>query len=537
LITKFITEKSTRRIDMRDTKKILYPVLFLMICFLLGACELFPDDDDDNSSSGGNDPAITVTVSPSTASMAKGTTRQFSAQVTGTYYQNVTWSLEGDYAAGTTISGAGLLTVANNETARTITVKARYSNTASGTATVTVATEAEIPSKLMVTSPGKTGVELSWNTVNGASTYKVYRSNNGTDYSHLADSNSGSYRDTAIAEGSSYYYAVSAVVNGLETGRSGVSFSFAEDYFALPAFAGRRLVPLVVGQKHYYRFPVSSGESYTITWEDGSSQNSDYYIRCSAWQNDGTQIFNNANNGYTSPKVFTATMSGYVTVEVRNTHSVRLNYMAYCLRTNGENDTGIVPLPPASVSGLKVTPAPTQTAISLSWDSVPGAARYNIYRSPTQTGDPGLLGSSDSTSFTDTLVAQGASYYYTIAAENADGREGVWVQGAFGYAEPHYEISAYSGSYQLNLSPGGKHYYRLAVTQGQGYTITWQDGNNQNSDYYIRCSAWQNDGTQIFNNANNGYTSPKVFTATMSGYVTVEVRNTHSVSLDYQIYR
>jgi hypothetical protein len=90
----------------------------------------------------------------------------------------------------------------------------------------------------------------------------------------------------------------------------------------------------------------------------------------------------------------------------------------------------------------------------------------------------------------------------------------------------------------MSLSGGQKHYFRLPVTAGQGYTITWEDGNNQNANYYdVRCSAWQNDGTEIFSNANNGYTSPRVFTATATGFITVEVRNaSSSTAYDYKIY-
>jgi hypothetical protein len=64
----------------------------------------------------GGDPAVTsVSVSPGTASVAKGGEKQFTATVTGTNSpaQTVTWTVEGGgTGAGTTISAAGLLSVA-----------------------------------------------------------------------------------------------------------------------------------------------------------------------------------------------------------------------------------------------------------------------------------------------------------------------------------------------------------------------------------------------------------------------------------------
>ena len=95
--------------------------------------------------SGATPPTITgVTVTPATATVQQGNTRQFSASVTGTgdFSQAVTWTVEGAVSASTTISASGLLTVGADETAPTLTVRATASgdNTKSGVASVTVET-------------------------------------------------------------------------------------------------------------------------------------------------------------------------------------------------------------------------------------------------------------------------------------------------------------------------------------------------------------------------------------------------------------
>ena len=87
--------------------------------------------------------AITsVTVSPPAATVEAGQTQQFSASVSGTgeFSQEVTWSVSGGVSAGTSISADGLLTVAADETATSLTVTATASGGSSiyGTATVTV---------------------------------------------------------------------------------------------------------------------------------------------------------------------------------------------------------------------------------------------------------------------------------------------------------------------------------------------------------------------------------------------------------------
>ena len=87
-----------------------------------------------------------VTVSPSTVTVTKGTTQNFTATVTGTNSpaQGVTWEVTG--GTGSTIDGSGLLTVTAGETAATLTVKATSTvdTSKSGTATVTVQNAAPV---------------------------------------------------------------------------------------------------------------------------------------------------------------------------------------------------------------------------------------------------------------------------------------------------------------------------------------------------------------------------------------------------------
>ena len=81
----------------------------------------------------------TVTVSPATATMAKGDKKAFSAVVAGDgiVSENVEWSQNG---AKSSISEDGVLTVASNETSTSITVtaKSKQDSNKTGTATVTV---------------------------------------------------------------------------------------------------------------------------------------------------------------------------------------------------------------------------------------------------------------------------------------------------------------------------------------------------------------------------------------------------------------
>lgn len=86
----------------------------------------------------------TVTVTPATATVAKGASKTFSAAVTGegAVSNGVLWSVSGTAAVkdGTKIDENGTLTIASNETntALTVTAASKQDGTKSGTAAVTV---------------------------------------------------------------------------------------------------------------------------------------------------------------------------------------------------------------------------------------------------------------------------------------------------------------------------------------------------------------------------------------------------------------
>jgi cellulose 1,4-beta-cellobiosidase len=78
--------------------------------------------------------------------------------------------------------------------------------------------------------------------------------------------------------------------------------------------------------------------------------------------------------------------------------------------------------PPAAPTNVMATASSGQVA--LNWSASPGATSYNIYRSTT----PGAEGSTPyrtgitATSFTDTGLSNGTTYYYKVSAVNAGGQ-------------------------------------------------------------------------------------------------------------------
>ncbi|MEV0185190.1 PHB depolymerase family esterase [Streptomyces sp. NPDC050625] len=124
---------------------------------------------------------------------------------------------------------------------------------------------------------------------------------------------------------------------------------------------------------------------------------------------------------------------------------------------------GALPAP----SGLVVT-ATTDTSVSLSWKAVGGAASYRVYRDGTQVGSP------SGTSFTDTGLAAGTTYSYTVAA--VDGT------GAVGAASATVEATTTGTTHQCHT--GNNYDQVLAGRAHQSLGHVYANGSNQYMGLY-----------------------------------------------------
>jgi poly(3-hydroxybutyrate) depolymerase len=133
------------------------------------------------------------------------------------------------------------------------------------------------------------------------------------------------------------------------------------------------------------------------------------------------------NDGTGQPAVVTFSVSGMAhglavnpgsaTEQCGTTGTYYLNYICssyYTALFFGLNVTG-----PAAPAGLTVT-GTTDTSVSLSWSAVSGAASYNVYRNGTKVNASAVTG----TTYTDTGLASGTTYSYTVAAVDSSGSVG-----------------------------------------------------------------------------------------------------------------
>jgi glucuronyl esterase-like protein/fibronectin type III domain protein len=80
------------------------------------------------------------------------------------------------------------------------------------------------------------------------------------------------------------------------------------------------------------------------------------------------------------------------------------------------------PPPPPTPTGLAAMPGNGQ--VSLSWNASSGATSYNVKRSTTSGGPYTTITNRTTTSFINTGLANGTTYYYVVSALNSGGESG-----------------------------------------------------------------------------------------------------------------
>ncbi len=80
--------------------------------------------------------------------------------------------------------------------------------------------------------------------------------------------------------------------------------------------------------------------------------------------------------------------------------------------------------PPSSPTGVSASDGTYTDKVYITWSSVSGATSYNVYRATSSSGTKSKIGSSTTTSYSDTTATVGTTYYYWVAAVNSAGESG-----------------------------------------------------------------------------------------------------------------
>ncbi len=306
----------------------------------------------------------------------------------------LTWTTLTANNQTTTYAAAGL-TADTAYKFRVAALDATGASAASNSASIT--TVLPVPTGLATTVVSATEIDLSWNAVTDATGYKIERSLNNSTWTTLntqaLTGTSTTFADTTVLAGTSYYYRLTATnVAGNSAAEAG-----GAAVLTLPAAPILTAVP-------------ASATSINLSWTASPSA-TNYKLEKST---DGgltwTQVVQQATLTYTHASL-TADTSYKYRVSASNA-------------TGSSVTSGVVTISTLlnAPSNMAATVA-SATEIDLSWNAVTDATGFKIKRSLNGTAwttlvpSPVLAGTA--TTYADTGLAGGTTYYYRLSAISA----------------------------------------------------------------------------------------------------------------------
>ncbi|MDR1933620.1 MAG: fibronectin type III domain-containing protein [Spirochaetales bacterium] len=195
--------------------------------------------------------------------------------------------------------------------------------------------EPSAPTGVSATAQSSSSINVSWNSVSGATSYKVYYTIGSSSTKNLAGTVTGaSYTHTGLTADTSYSYYITAVnsegESAYSSGASATTSSSGNgneaDPFLLSAniWADGEITSTTPNSEVWYTFNVTSGTTYYIWLNDsltsGGADSGDgsktLSAMFSAYYADGSSIFSSAYTAFTTPREFTADKTGAVKIKV-----------------------------------------------------------------------------------------------------------------------------------------------------------------------------------------------------------------------------
>jgi fibronectin type 3 domain-containing protein len=256
-----------------------------------------------------------------------------------------------------------------------------------------------VPAGLTATA-GNAQVSLVWNVSTDATSYNVKRSTvTGGPYTTISSPATTSFADTSVTNGTKYFYVVSAVNSAGESANSAQAS-------ATPT------APVVPPAAPTGLAATAGNAKVSLDWNASTGATSYNVKRSTVTGGPYTTISSPATTSFADTSVANGTKYFYV-VSAVNSAGESVNSVEV-------NATPAAPAePPPTATGLVATPG--NASVSLAWSASAGATSYNVKRSTVTGGPYATISSPTTTSFADTTVTNGTTYFYVVSAVNGSG--------------------------------------------------------------------------------------------------------------------
>ncbi len=326
----------------------------------------------------------------------------------------------------------------------------------------------------MNATPGDAQVTINWTAVAGARSYNVYRSTgSGSLGAKVGSSSTTQYVDAAVSNGSTYYYAVTAD-NAAGEGVASAQTSGVTPAAPVSAPAAPTGINVVAGNGQV-----------TVSWSAVPSATS-------------YNVYRSTSAGTRGPKVGSSATTSFDDATAAN----GATYYYVVTANNAAGESAASASSPAATPSVPVTVPPAPTAVNavagnalvtVTWTAAPSASSYNVYRSTSQGSQGSLVGSSATSSYSDTTVVNGTTYYYVVTATNAVGQGHASTQSAG--ATPQVPLSRPTAPTGVNATAGNAQ-----------VTVTWTTAATATSYNVYRSTTLGAQGTKIGSSVTVSFT-------------------------------
>jgi fibronectin type 3 domain-containing protein len=366
-----------------------------------------------NSNPGGNGSNPTGTTVPTTPTGLMATAGNAQVILTWTASANATTY---NVKRGATTGGPYTLLsspAAANFTDTTVTNGSTYfyvvsaansagesTNSAEASAKPTAPTQVPAAPSGLIATPANTQVSLTWTASATATSYNVKRATTtGGPYTKISSPTSPSFADTGLTNGTTYFYVVSAVNS------AGESVNSAEVSAKPTAPAQAPAAPTGL-------MATPANAQVSLAWTASTGATSYNVKRSTTTGGPYTKISSPAATNFTDTNLTNGTTYFYVASAV--------NAAGESVNSAQASATPVAPTQaPAAPTGLIATGGNAQ--VSLSWTASSGAISYHLKRSTATGGPYTQVSAPTTTSFTDTGLTNGTTYFYVVSALNAVG--------------------------------------------------------------------------------------------------------------------
>jgi fibronectin type 3 domain-containing protein len=377
----------------------------------------------------------------------------------------------------------------------------------------------------LAATPGNQQVALTWSASATATSYHVKRGAvSGGPYTQVNAPSGTSFNDSGLNNGTKYYYVVSAVNASGESANS-------TEVSATPSMPAPAVPSGLTA--------TAGNQQVALSWSAGANATSYHVKRATVSGGPYTQVGGPAGTSFTDSGLVNGTKYYYVVSGV--------NAVGESANSSEVFATPVASAP-AAPTGLQATGGNAQ--VSLTWTASNGATSYHVKRSTTSGSGFATITSPTGTSFSDTTVTNGTTYYYVVSALNTGGESANSSQAS---ATP-----SASASITITVNPAqtkpispyiyGLNFYTGVTGAPQHLTFDRNGGNrwtaynwennysNAGSDYlyendqYLDSSTTPDDAIQKFISTDQGLGVASLITVQLQGLVSADANGPVSVA-------